>query len=124
MFATIRKGEVVNDGVSAALSTMMAIAGRMAAYSGKELEWDAALNSKIEIFPKTLAWDADPGPKPGENGDRARPTPGRATRFDAHVQTLALKKGRVKYRLPVAPALALPPLSLPPASVPAVSANW
>ena len=44
---------------------------------GKELEWDAALNSKVEIFPKVLAWDADPGPKPGANGFYARAIPGK-----------------------------------------------
>ena len=47
---------------------MTAILGRMAAYSGKELEWKTALGSQVELFPKVLAWDADPGPKPGENG--------------------------------------------------------
>ena len=56
---------------------MTAILGRMAAYSGKELEWNAALESKVEIFPKTLAWDADPGPKPGADGYYPKAIPGR-----------------------------------------------
>ncbi len=60
LFATIRKGQVVNDGVSAALSTMMAIAGRMAAYSGKRWSWDEALNAKEDLTPAKYEW----GPLP------------------------------------------------------------
>ncbi len=56
---------------------MTAILGRMAAYSGKELEWKAALGSQVEVFPKVLAWDADPGPKPGADGAYPRPIPGK-----------------------------------------------
>ncbi len=56
-------------------STMTALFGRMAAYSGKELEWNAALGSAVEYFPEVLSWDADPGPKPGENGFYPRPVP-------------------------------------------------
>ncbi len=68
LFAAIRGDKAYSEAEYGATSTMTAIFGRMAAYSGKELEWDAALNSKVELFPKTLAWDADPGPKPGADG--------------------------------------------------------
>jgi hypothetical protein len=30
---------------------------RMAAYTGKEVTWEQALNSKENLFPKDLAWD-------------------------------------------------------------------
>jgi hypothetical protein len=40
----------------------------MATYSGKVVKWDDAFKSELDLFPKTLAWDADPGPKPNEQG--------------------------------------------------------
>ena len=45
LFASIRKGEPLNDGVRMARSTMLAIMGRMAAYTGKEITWEEALTS-------------------------------------------------------------------------------
>jgi hypothetical protein len=47
---------------------MTAILGRMATYSGAEISWDDALNSQIDLFPETLAWDALPKSLPDENG--------------------------------------------------------
>ncbi len=76
LFAAIRGDKPYSEAENGAMSTMTAIFGRMAAYSGKELEWDAAFNSKVEIFPKVLAWDADPGPKPGTDGFYPLPIPG------------------------------------------------
>ena len=38
-------------------STLTAIMGRMSAYTGKELTWEQALNSKEELMPENLAWD-------------------------------------------------------------------
>jgi myo-inositol 2-dehydrogenase/D-chiro-inositol 1-dehydrogenase len=37
LFASIRKGEPINDGTWMAHSTLMAIMGRMAAYTGKNV---------------------------------------------------------------------------------------
>lgn len=76
LFAAIRNNTEYNEAEYGATSTMTAIFGRMAAYSGKELDWDAAINSKIELFPKTIAWDADPGPKPGADGYYPLAVPG------------------------------------------------
>ena len=58
LFASIRKGQPINDGVRMARSTMVAIMGRMAAYTGKEITWEDALNSKENLQPERLAWDA------------------------------------------------------------------
>lgn len=49
MMASIRKGEPINDGVWMAHSTMVAIMGRMAAYTGKEISWEDALHSKENL---------------------------------------------------------------------------
>jgi hypothetical protein len=51
LFAGIRAGKPVNDGEWMAISTLMAIMGRMAAYTGKTIEWKDALNSKQDLTP-------------------------------------------------------------------------
>lgn len=45
LFASIRKGEPINNGVYMAKSTLMAIMGRMATYTGQLITWDQAMNS-------------------------------------------------------------------------------
>lgn len=49
MVASIRKGAPINDGEWMARSTMVAIMGRMAAYTGKEITWEQALNSEEDL---------------------------------------------------------------------------
>ena len=56
---------------------MTAILGRMAAYSGKELEWNAALESKIELVPKELGFDKPAPVNPGPDGLYKRAIPGK-----------------------------------------------
>lgn len=57
LFASIRSGKPINDGVWMAHSTMMAIMGRMAAYTGEEISWDQALNSQENLVPANLDWN-------------------------------------------------------------------
>ncbi|MEI6236277.1 MAG: Gfo/Idh/MocA family oxidoreductase [Planctomycetota bacterium] len=56
LFASIRKGEPVNNGDYMCNSTMMGIAGRMAAYTGKALTWKQVMESTESLAPKELAW--------------------------------------------------------------------
>ena len=49
LYAAIRAGKPINDGVRMAKTTLLAIMGRMAAYTGKEISWDEALNSKEDL---------------------------------------------------------------------------
>ena len=73
----IRQDIAINNAYYTAESTMTSIFGRMATYSGKELKWDAAINSEVSIMPKSYAWDADPGPKKDpETGLYPCPMPG------------------------------------------------
>jgi hypothetical protein len=37
---------------------MLAIAGRMAAYTGQTITWDEAMNSQENLLPADLRWDA------------------------------------------------------------------
>ncbi len=57
LFASIRQNKPVNDGERMASSTMLAMMGRMAAYTGQEITWDQAMNSEERIFPQSLTWD-------------------------------------------------------------------
>ncbi len=57
LFASIRNGKPINDGVWMANSTLMAIMGRTAAYTGKEISWTEALNSQEKLVPDNLTWD-------------------------------------------------------------------
>lgn len=69
LFASIRSGAPINDGLWEANSCMMAIMGRMAAYTGAEVTWEMAMESKEQLVPSPLAWDAKlefrPVPRPG-----------------------------------------------------------
>ena len=60
LIASIRAGKPINEGEQVALSTLMAVGGRMSAYTGRELSWKwLRESSKLSIFPK------DPKPGPG-----------------------------------------------------------
>ena len=78
LFDAIAKGEYkYDDTYNGAMSTMSAIFGRMATYSGQMITWDEALNSDISIMPKRYAWDANPPVMPDSKGRYAIPVPGK-----------------------------------------------
>jgi predicted dehydrogenase len=77
LYQHIRDDKPINNAYYTAASTMTAILGRMATYSGKELKYDQALASEISIMPKVYDWDADPGPKAGADGLYPAPIPGK-----------------------------------------------
>ncbi len=57
-FRSIRDGKNHNDGDRMWKSTLMAIMGRMAAYTGQQLTWEHALNSEEKLVPDiTNGWD-------------------------------------------------------------------
>lgn len=59
LFASIRNGKPMNDGEWMANSTMMAILGRMAAYSGQTVTWEEAFHSDHGAGPAAdeFSWD-------------------------------------------------------------------
>jgi predicted dehydrogenase len=57
LFASIRKGEPINNGDYMAKSTLLAIMGRMAAYTGQEITWEMAMNSQEDLTPPKYDWD-------------------------------------------------------------------
>ena len=69
LFAAIAAGKFrFADAEHAAKSTLSALMGRYATYSGKTIQWEEALNSEINLMPDTLTWDALPKVLPDENG--------------------------------------------------------
>jgi hypothetical protein len=70
LFASIRNKTPLNEGRMVAESTMTAILGRMATYSGREVEWDKAIASNETWGPKTYAFGdlpVDAVPMPGRH---------------------------------------------------------
>jgi myo-inositol 2-dehydrogenase / D-chiro-inositol 1-dehydrogenase len=66
---SIRSGNPLMELQTVAESTLTAIMGRMSAYTGKEVSWDQALNSKLDLTPKSLEFGPCPTPAvavPGE----------------------------------------------------------
>ena len=66
--AALVTGMPYNEADWATESTMTAILGRMATYSGKVVSWDTAINSDLDLSPEKLAWDAEPKVKPNADG--------------------------------------------------------
>ena len=70
LFASIRAGKPINDGERMAYSSLMAIMGRMATYTGQTISWDDALKSKEDLTPSSYTFGPLPTPPvaiPGVN---------------------------------------------------------
>ncbi|HUQ71412.1 MAG TPA: Gfo/Idh/MocA family oxidoreductase [Planctomycetaceae bacterium] len=63
-FASLRKGEPLNDGDRMCSSTLMGIMGRMAGYTGRQITWEMALNSQEVLVPEIQGWDTVVKPNP------------------------------------------------------------
>ncbi|MBM4074798.1 MAG: Gfo/Idh/MocA family oxidoreductase [Planctomycetes bacterium] len=74
--AAIRKGLEYNEADNGAHSTMTAVLGRLATYSGKEVKWDVALNSNVSLMPNVFSFDANPPVMPNPDGTYPIATPG------------------------------------------------
>jgi predicted dehydrogenase len=76
LFESIRSGGVINNAEYGAKSTLTAIMGRMANYTGKEITWEQALNSQQVLVPNDLSWNSTPPTLPDSNGRYSIPKPG------------------------------------------------
>ena len=56
LFAGIRSGNLINNGVYMSHATMMAIMGREACYTGQTIGWDTALNAEQNLTPAAYEW--------------------------------------------------------------------
>jgi predicted dehydrogenase len=71
LFAAVRSGKPINNGTWMATSTMLAILGRMAAYTGQTITWKEALESNqvlaptIDQYTWNLQWPGQEIARPG-----------------------------------------------------------
>ena len=68
LFRSIRNGETINNGTYMSYSTLMAIMGREACYTGKRITWDELMKDETRLGPEKYEWgDYEPAPiaKPG-----------------------------------------------------------
>jgi hypothetical protein len=80
-FAAIRSGASYNEADYGANSTMTAIMGRMATYSGEEVEWERAFNCDVALAPSDFYWDMRPPVEPGADANYPVAHPGRTTAY-------------------------------------------
>ncbi len=70
LIASIREGKPLNEAQQIAESTLTAIMGREAAYTGQVIKWDEFLKSPLNLMPENLSIDAKlpepPVPIPGK----------------------------------------------------------
>ena len=76
LFNAIRKGPPVNNTLYMARSSMLAIMCTWAAYTGRLITWEQAMNCQHVVAPQRLAMDAEPPAKPDAQGNYPMPTPG------------------------------------------------
>jgi hypothetical protein len=76
LIGALRAGRRYNEGYYGANSSMTAVMGRMATYSGKLIKWDEAAASQLTQFPEVLAWDATAPVGKNADGDYPLPRPG------------------------------------------------
>ncbi len=60
LFAGIRAGKPLNNGQYMSYSTLMAIIGREACYTGQTITWDQALKSDVKLGPDKYEWGEAP----------------------------------------------------------------
>jgi predicted dehydrogenase len=68
LFAAMEAGQPYNEGDYGAESTMTAILGRMATYSGQVVTWDQAIKSDLNLAPDQFDFNATPKSLPGQDG--------------------------------------------------------
>jgi predicted dehydrogenase len=68
LFTAIVNDNPYNEAESAAFSTMTGILGRMATYSGQQVEWDDAFNSKTQLVPDPCTWETETPVLPDADG--------------------------------------------------------
>ena len=62
LFAAIRDGKTINNGDYMCKSTLMALMGRISAYTGKAVTWDEAMNSQENLHAEKLEFGPIPVP--------------------------------------------------------------
>lgn len=87
LFRAVRASKPINNIHYMCLSSQLAVAAQMAAYSGQMIPWEKALQSKRSFSLPRYGWDVEPPVKPGSDGRYPAPMQGMAEyalwRFEA-----------------------------------------
>jgi len=62
LFEALRDGRTINNGQYMSYSTLLAIMGREACYTGKSITWEEALHSPQDLSPAAYTWGDVPTP--------------------------------------------------------------
>ncbi len=76
LFDAIRSGKTINNGDYMNTSTMLGILAQMVCYTGKEITWEQAMQSKLDFSLERYDWDAEAPIKPDADGRYATAMPG------------------------------------------------
>ena len=76
MFAAIRAGKPINNGHYMCQSTLLAIMGREAGYTGQKITWEQMNQSQQDLSPKQYSFDAPPPILPDAEGKYPVAVPG------------------------------------------------
>ena len=76
LFAAIREDKPFNEAFNGAMSSLTAVMGRTATYTGKMVERDEVLNAQTALVPSSYDWNGRPPTMPDENGFYPIPIPG------------------------------------------------
>jgi len=89
----IRKGEKLHDGWYGCMASMIAVMGRMATYSGREIDWNEVVEKGTSQFPygQELTWESATPTKPNEDGKYDVAVPGR---FDPYAGDVVASQRR------------------------------
>ena len=75
LMKAIRENKDYNEAERGALSSLTAIMGRMATYSGKEVNFQEMMDKAIRTMPEDISWDSDPPVMPDKDGNYKLPMP-------------------------------------------------
>ena len=78
LFEAITKDQPYNEAFRGARSSMTAIMGRMAGYSGQLIEWETAIKSEEAMAKVITSLEDEPPVKPDANGAYPLPIPGKS----------------------------------------------
>jgi predicted dehydrogenase len=60
LFRGIRQNDLINNGDYMSRSTLVAILGRMATYTGQKVTWEQAMESQEDLSPSSYDWNGTP----------------------------------------------------------------
>jgi predicted dehydrogenase len=76
LFESIRSGKPLNNMDYMGTSSMLAVMAQMVCYTGQEVTWEQAMNSKLTFAQPRYGFDAEPPIKPDKDGNYPAALPG------------------------------------------------